>query len=169
AVAKAERSVKISKALPDLSVGYFNQSFIGSATSDGGVATGSDRFSGVTVGVAVPLIFGSQVADVKSARIKEQMVSTNNSYYRKVIESELARQQQAVQMYAKNLEYYRDSGLPQAEFIIDNARKSFENGAIDYVEYFQGLDQALKVKFNHLIALNEYNQSVIGLEYLIGQ
>jgi cobalt-zinc-cadmium resistance protein CzcA len=86
-----------------------------------------------------------------------------------VIESELARQQQAVQMYAKNLEYYRDSGLPQAEFIIDNARKSFENGAIDYVEYFQGLDQALKVKFNHLIALNEYNQSVIGLEYLIGQ
>lgn len=169
AIAKAERSVKISKALPDLSVGYFNQSFIGSATSDGGVATGSDRFSGVTVGVAVPLIFGSQVADVKSARIKEQMVSTNNSYYRKVIESELARQQQAVQMYAKNLEYYRDNGLPQAEFIIDNARKSFENGAIDYVEYFQGLDQALKVKFNHLIALNEYNQSVIGLEYLIGQ
>lgn len=169
AIAKAESAVKVSKALPDLSVGYFNQSLIGSGTADGGMATFSDRFSGVTVGLAVPLAFGSQAAEVKSARIKEQMVSANNSYFQKVVESEFERQQQTMQMHALSLEYYQTSGLPQAELILGNARKSFQNGAINYVEYFQGLDQALKVKFNYLTVLNEYNQAVIGLEYLMGQ
>ena len=71
-------------------------------------------------------------------------------------------------MHRNSLDYYQNSGLPQAELILNNARKSFENGAIDYVEYFQGLDQALDVKLNHLIAMNGYNQSIIELEYLLG-
>lgn len=168
-VAKAERSVKVSKALPDLSVGYFNQSFIGNATSDGGVAISSDRFSGLTVGIAVPLAFGSQIAEVRSARVKEQMAANNSDYFRKVLDSEISRQRQSVNMCATSLEYYENSGIPQSELIIENARKSFESGAIDYVEYFLALDQALTVKFNYLSAMNDFNQAVIGLEYLLGQ
>lgn len=168
AVAKAERSVQVSQALPDLSVGYFNQSLIGSSTSDGSIATGSDRFSGVQAGISIPLAFGSHVANVNSAKLKEQMATTNAKYYQTVLNGRYERQYQQTEMHRNSLEYYETSGLPQAELILGNARKSFENGAIDYVEYFQGLDQALDVKLNHLVALNGYNQSIIELEYLLG-
>lgn len=168
AVAKAERSVLVSKALPDLSVGYFNQSMIGNTTSDGGLATGSNRFSGIQAGASIPLAFGSHLADVKSAKLKEQMAATNAKYYQTVLNGRYQRQFQETEMHRNSLEYYETSGLPQADLILKNARKSFENGAIDYVEYFQGLDQALDVKLNHLIALNGYNQSIIELEYLLG-
>jgi cobalt-zinc-cadmium resistance protein CzcA len=67
------------------------------------------------------------------------------------------------------LSYYKDKAVPQAELIIESAQKSLENGAINYVEYFQNLNQGLELKFNYLNTLNEYNQAIIDLEYLIGQ
>ena len=57
--------------------------------------------------------------------------------------------------------------ISQNGFLI--IEKSFENGAIDYVEYFQNLNQGLQPKFNYLNTINGYNQAITDLEYLIGQ
>ena len=56
-----------------------------------------------------------------------------------------------------------------AVFFNSNAQKSLENGAIDYVEYVQNVDQALELKLGYLNTLNEYNQAIIDLQYLIGE
>ena len=71
--------------------------------------------------------------------------------------------------YKGSLTYYRNDALFQAKLIIDNAQRSFENGAIDYVEYFQNINKGLELKFNYINTLNGYNQAIISLEYLIGQ
>jgi len=66
------------------------------------------------------------------------------------------------------LKYYDEKALPQAELILSNSKKSFENGAIDYVEYMQGLTYGIEIKNNYLEVLNQYNQSIIAIEYLTG-
>lgn len=168
-IANAEKSVQSSKMLPGFSLGYFNQSLIGSQTANGDIAGASTRFSGVQAGIGIPLFYGSYKANIKSAELEEQMAETNANYYSTVLHGQYEQQLQEILKYQGSLSYYRNKAVPQANLIIDNAQKSFENGAIDYVEYFQNLNQGLELKFNYLSTLNGYNQAIINLEYLIGQ
>lgn len=168
-IARAEKSLQTSKMLPDLSVGYFNQSMIGTPNSDGSIATGSDRFSGFQAGIALPLFFGADASNIKSAKLKQEMATVQAEYYRTLVTGETDQHFQEVLKYKNSLDYYRTKAAPQGELIIRTAQLSFENGAIDYIEYFQNLKQGLELKLNYINALNEYNQRVIALEYLIGQ
>ena len=74
-----------------------------------------------------------------------------------------------IEKFRSSLQYYEDKALPQSDLIIETAQKSYENGAIGYLEYFRNIDQALKLKFDYLENLNNYNQAVIKLEYLYGE
>ena len=168
-IANAEKAVQSAKMLPDISVGYFNQSLIGGQTSDGNIAGSSNRFTGILAGISIPLFYGSYKASIKSAKLRENMAQTNADYYSTVLQGQYEQQLQEVLKYQGSLGYYRDKAVPQANLIIGNAQKSFENGAIDYVEYFQNLNQGLELKFNYLNTLNGYNQAIINLEYLIGK
>ena len=169
-IAGAQKSVTSARVMPEFFVGYFNQSLIGGETSEGGNAAGpSDRFGGVQAGIAVPLFFGSYKADIKAAGLREQMAKTNLDYFRTTVQGQFRQQVEEVNKFRNSLDYYNEKAIPQANLIIDNAQKSFESGNIDYVEYFQNLNQALNLKFNYLNTLNGYNQAVINLEFLIGQ
>ncbi|MBR9860986.1 CusA/CzcA family heavy metal efflux RND transporter [bacterium] len=168
-IANAEIAVQTSKSLPGFSIGYFNQSMIGNPTSNGDIAGTSPRFWGVQAGITIPIFYGSYKANIKSAELKEQMAETNANYYTTVLHGQYEQQLQEVIKYGGSLKYYRDIAIAQADLIINNAQKSLENGAIDYIEYFQNINQALELKFNYLKTLNDYNQAIINLEYLIGQ
>lgn len=168
-IASAEESVMSAKMLPGFSIGYFNQSLIGSETSDGGIASSSNRFGGVQAGISVPLFYGSYKANIKSAKLRRKMAQTRAQYYYTSLQGQYSQQLQEILKLQGSLDYYKEQAIPQANLIIGNAQKSFENGAINYVEYFQNLSQALDLKFNYLSTLNEYNQAIINLEYLIGQ
>ncbi len=97
------------------------------------------------------------------------MAQAKADYFSTVLQGQYDQQLKVVFKYRSSLNYSQNKALPQAELIIQNAQKSFENGAIDYLEYFQSLNQGLQLKFNYLNTLNDYNQAIIDLEYLIGQ
>lgn len=103
------------------------------------------------------------------ARLEGQMAQTRASYFNTQLQGQYNQQLQSVAKFQGSLNYYKQKAAPQADLILENAQKSFENGAINYVEYFQSLNQGLQIKFNYLNTLNGYNQSIIGLEYLLGQ
>ena len=165
----AEREIESAKLLPDIMVGYFNQSLIGSETKGGDLATPSNRFTGIQAGISIPIFFGSYKGRVQAAKLKEQIARTNADYYNTALNGRFDQQSQEIAKYRESINYYKEKAVPQADLIIQNAQKSFENGAINYVEYFQNLNQALEIKYNYLNSINEYNLSIIDLEYLIGQ
>ncbi|WP_240050274.1 TolC family protein [Flammeovirga kamogawensis] len=167
-IANAEKKVASAEMLPGLNVGYFNNSMIGAATSDGGIATSSDRFQGVSFGVAIPLFYGSSKAKVNTAKLKAQMAQISAEQYKIQLEGQYTRLGQQILQLTGSLEYYETKALPQVERVIDNAQKSFENGAINYVEYFQNVNQSLELKYKYLTTLNNYNQAIIQLEYVVG-
>jgi heavy metal efflux system protein len=168
-VAKGEKKVEAAKFAPDLLIGYFNQTLIDVVnTENGTLANNKDRFTGLQLGISIPLWFVPHQGRVKAAEFNRQAVESNYKNYQKTMEGEW---QQAVQQYAKNknsLEYYHSSALPNAELILRQSQIAFRGGEIGYAEYLLGLRNAISIKENHLQTLNDYNQSIIYIEFLSG-
>jgi cobalt-zinc-cadmium resistance protein CzcA len=58
--------------------------------------------------------------------------------------------------------------LAQAQLIQTNARRLFSSGDIGYVEFSLAIQQALTIRLTYLDLLNQYNQSVLYINYLAG-
>lgn len=168
-VAHSQKKVEAAKFAPDLLVGFFSQTLIGTPDSEnGGSATSSDRFTGFQVGISIPLWFVPHQGRVKAAAYNQQAAQSNYQYYQTTLKGQL---QQAAQQYAQNknsLEYYQTSALPNADLILKQSETAFRNGEIGYVEYFLGLRNALAIKEGYLQTLNDYNQSIVYIEFLSG-
>lgn len=168
-IAEAQKSVESAKLLPHLSVGYFNQSLIGNPTENGNISTASDRYDGINAGIGIPLFFGAQKAEIKKAALQGKIAESDAFYARQTLEGAYRKQLFEIDKFRGSLNYYKNSAIPQADLIIENATKSFKGGAIDYIEYFQNLNQALEIKYTYLETLNSYNQALIQLDYLVGK
>ena len=79
------------------------------------------------------------------------------------------QQNQLQQQNLQQVKYYQTEGLPMAESIINAAQRSYKAGDIGYIEYTQNLKDAIKIKTDYLTALNNYNQTVIQLNYLLNR
>jgi cobalt-zinc-cadmium resistance protein CzcA len=168
-IADAERKVAGAKVLPDIVLGYFNQTLIGTpANSNGDLATRSDRFQGFEVGLSLPLWFGPQSAKIKAAAVGRQRAESLYDYNRTVMNGQW---QQATQQYAKSkssLLYYQSAALQNAELILKQSNLAFRNGEIGYLEFLLATRNALEIRENFLTSMNDVNQSVIYLEFLAG-
>lgn len=171
-VAKKEKAVEQSKMMPDLMIGYFNQSLNGpnqDINGDPVTFTSSDRFIGFQVGLAIPL-FGarSQLAAVQALDLKQQEREAMARSMSIELNGRLQALLQRFDKYNNSLKYYQQNALPQAELLLKQAQKGFERGEIGYVEYIQGLDQSLSIQFSYLDILNQYNQTIIQIEFITG-
>lgn len=168
-VAKSEKKVEAAKFAPDLLIGYFNQTLIDVVNSENGtVANNKDRFKGLQVGVSIPLWFIAHQGRVKAAEFNRKAAESNYTHQQNSMQGQW---QQAAQLYAKNknsLEYYSTSALPNAELILKQSQIAFKGGEIGYAEYLLGVRNAISIKESHLQTLNDYNQSVIYIEFLSG-
>lgn len=168
-VAEAEVTAQKAKYWPDLSIGYFNQSLIGTPTETGTVGTRGDRFTGVEFGIAVPLFFGSYKANVRSAKIEMESAQVSADSYFNSIQNQFQIQAQHLQRDRQNLTFFEQTGLPQAELMIDQAQKSYESESIDYISYLQALERGTQIRKDYLNAIRMYNESAISMAYLLGQ
>lgn len=170
-ITEQEKRVEKNRLMPDFSVGYFNQTLIGYQNT-----TGTDifygkgnRFQGFTVGLAVPLWFAPQMARAKAASFMEESTRQSADYFRTTLTSEYEQALRELDKNQASLTYYESSALKNADLILTQARKAYKGGEIGYVEYLQSLRSAITIKTNYLQALNQFNFSVIKVEYLIGK
>ena len=163
--AKQQR-VELAKALPDITLGYFNQSLTGIQNN---VFYGRDkRFQGFQVGVALPIFYRSYSAKGKAAVIGKE-IAENDLYLQQ--QSIGGQYQQAIKEYQKNsarYTYFHSSAMTNAILILKNSGIAYRNGEIGYSEYLMNLKQVNTIKENHLMALLKVNQSVNQIEFLIG-
>ncbi len=153
-VAAANLALTRSRALPDLSFGA--SKFIGNSGF------------GYSVGVNIPLWFRPYQGRNEAAKIGVKVAEAD---YANVIDTTKAAYNQQLQQYQKwneQLSYYESAGIKQSDEIIKNAGVNYSYGNISYVEYIQNLTQAFNIKLQYLGALNQYNQSIININYLLG-
>ena len=159
-IEEASKSTTKSKMMPDLSIGYFNQSMNGNLTKSGEVASSSDRFSGIQAKISIPLFYGSYKGEIQAAKLNMEIAETQANYYDVVLKGQYNQAMQEVFKHKGSLDYYSNKAIPQADLIISSAQLSFENEAIGYVEYFQNMNQGLQIKFIYLRTLNDYNHAI---------
>jgi len=170
-VAQNQKKIEAAKFAPELLVGYFNQTLIGvvdTETGSGTIATSNDRFSGFQVGISLPLWFAPHQGRWKAAEFKKLEAQSNYQLSRANL---LGQLQQATEQYLKNknsLDYYRTSALPNAELILKQSQIAFRAGEIDYALYLLGVRNAITIKESYLQTLNDFNQSIIYIEFLSG-
>lgn len=166
-VAASTKRVERSKLGPELMIGYFNQTLIGSIDQESGnIATRSDRFSGFQIGLGLPLFFVAQQARVKAAGFNQQAA---NSQYQQQKNTIYSQWQQALLQYQKSkasLTYYEASAMPNADLILKQASSAYRQGEIGTAEFLLQLRQVLAIQETHLSTLHEFNQTILYLEFL---
>lgn len=170
-VAQQNKKVETAQALPDFSIGYFNQSLTGVQSINGQDVyfDRSKRFQGLTAGIAVPLTFMSNAAKVKSLELQKQVMQKEADNGKLLLHAQL---QNAVTQYNQQLaqyNFYRNANLNNATVIINTANLNYRSGNIAYMEYLQALQTASDIQLGYLQTINQLNQSVITINLIINQ
>lgn len=170
-VSRLEKNLERSRMMPDFNVGYFSQTIKGTQEVNGVPRTfgSGDRFNGVQAGIAIPLWFAPYTAKTKAAKLREQVASTNAEYYNKSLSGSYKSLFAENGKYNNSVVYYEKQAIPEANLIIDQATRSYKAGALDYLDYILTLNRALSIKQNYLDALNNYNQTIISIDFITGK
>lgn len=169
----ADKKKRLEKALvmPDITIGYFNQTLFGVPYGNdfsAPLANYGNRFQGFQAGLSIPLWFGPQAAKIKAA---EQLKEDAQLLYKQAANDAAAEIETSYEQYLKtqkSLQYYKTSGLPNADLITKQSSLAFQKGDINYAQHVINLQQADEIKQNYLQTLLEYNKSIIALEFLSG-
>ena len=169
-IAEKEKGVEQAKLKPDFSIGYFNQSLVGSQTIDGTEKYygAGRRFQGGLLGVSIPIFAKAQKERVKAAEVNRVRREAELTNYQYTLQAEVVRLFGELQKQRVQINYYRNTALPQANLIITQAQKTFTAGEIGYYELTQSLNNAVIVKQEFIKLLNQYNQTVIDIEFIAG-
>ena len=158
-IAQSQRQIKLEqlRRLPDVRVGYFNQSI-----------NKERNFQVAQAGLSMPLLGGAQRARIAAAQIGEQVAGNQLAYVTTLLNGQLSGLRQQLARARASLTYYERDALPQARLILSTAEKSFRTGDIDYVTYVVNTEPAWQIRQAYLDQVRQYNEFVIGLQGLTG-
>ncbi len=148
--------VERNKIFPDFTFNYF----LGNNTySD------AKTYHGFEVGISVPLFYESHKSLLQSAKLKleiEQNANTNKIEQVKTKFYEL----NTMLIQSRNLiERYEKNDLPLASELRRTALKAYELREIDFFNFANSLESALKIESDYCDALFIYNKNYLELKY----
>lgn len=159
-VNEAEAQLEKTKLLPDLLIGYTNQSMKN---------LNNNRLNAVQVGVGIPLFTKGQRALAKATKAK--VAISENQYQLKEIELK-NRFGQQINNYTNQLKIvdnYEQKQLPKSETILKTVQKQLEVGEIDYLNWVILTNQAVKTKVDYIDNLERLNQIGAELNFLLSK
>ena len=125
-------------------------------------------FTAFEIGLKIPVDFWAEQGRNQAAQLaaKEQYQQYLNA--EKSAKTAWHNTLNRLQSYRKQVKYYQNNRLKEAEMIMKSASKQYQAGNIDYLQYIQYFDQATSIRLNYLNVLQKYNTSIIELQYLLG-
>ncbi len=169
-IGEYQKKVESAKFLPDIHVGYFNQSLIGFQNVNGQEQYfgSSDRFQGFQVGLSIPLWFVPNAAKVKAASFHRDQLARESERYQLNLRGELEKAFKENEKAARSLDYYKTHALPNVAQLINQSSIAFRGGEIDYTTHLLNLKSATSIQDGYLSALREYQLSVLKIQFLTG-
>ena len=170
-VATLGKKLERSQLLPEMSVGYFSQTILGTQEVNGVSRDfGKDfRFNGVQAGISVPLWFKPYAAKARAAEISEMKARTDAENFTRTLTGNYQSLLEEYKKYSSTVDYYEKQAVPEANLIIDQATKSYKSGGLDYLDFVLTLSRALAIRQNYLDALLNFRQTNISIENITGK
>lgn len=168
-VLNKEKEVVIARSLPDITLGYVNQTLVGVHTVEGKEMPfgPSDRFQAGQIGVRVPLFYGSAKKKSQAIGIELEQNELMTHYAQ---ESMRLSVEQALSKYTGLMNsnaMYEDQLLPQTKVMNEQSLLMLETGEISVIEFLQAKQAANAIELDHLDLVNEINKTVNELNWYI--
>lgn len=122
-----------------------------------------------SVGINIPLFRNGIKAKTQVAKLETEIAKKELEKSQQELATIYLQQFQLQKQYSEQLNFYKTEGLPMAETIVNSAQRLYKSGDIGYIEYTQNLKDANKIKTDYLIAMNNYNQTIINIQYLLNK
>jgi cobalt-zinc-cadmium resistance protein CzcA len=152
----AEKRLEENRLLPDLNLEYFQGTNKGLGTS----------LYGIQLGLKIPILFFGHSSRLKSSKINAQITELENQQVTIAANQTYQGLLNQLEQQSKELVYYENEGQELSEQIIKAAMGNFQNGEIDFFQYIQSLENAYEIQLDHLDVLNQYNTTVLAINYL---
>jgi cobalt-zinc-cadmium resistance protein CzcA len=164
-IALNEVKVNRYKLLPQINVGYSNQSINGyMRTNTGDVFFGTaNRFNSMLVGLNVPLFFNSGLARIDASKESLKLANAESEDYRS---KQRIEYEQLLLRYKNGLsaiDSYEQIALKQASKLQSAANEKFLSGSISYTEWMVLINQSMNVESEYLNQLSRWNRTVTEL------
>ncbi|MCF8331204.1 MAG: CusA/CzcA family heavy metal efflux RND transporter [Bacteroidales bacterium] len=130
---------------------------------------GNESFSAIELGVRIPVDIWAEKGRNQAAKIAAEASYENFLRVKNDMMTAYNNNIKNLETYSRQLDYFEESRLKEANMIIKSASKQYKAGNIDYLQFIQFFDQATQIRLNYLDILKTYNQNIIELQYLIGQ
>ncbi len=156
-ITQAELGLERHRLLPDLNFNLFTG-------TNSGI---SQNYRGFQVGVQVPIFFWGNSGRIRSAKLQTEIAQSQTQNNKIVVENRYKNLKQTLEQEEKALKYYESEGNHLSDELLKVAHRSFSQGEIDYFQYIQSLENAYQLKVDYLQSLNNYNQTLLQLHYLM--
>jgi cobalt-zinc-cadmium resistance protein CzcA len=169
-IAERWHALQQSVLLPDIRIGYFNQTLIGPQTVNGVETTfgPGKRFQGFQIGLTLPLWFFNWSASAQAAQIAKQAAMQDAAQTQLQLTGKWLQAVGELEKSRSNLNYYKEQALPNVRLLTKQNIRSYQTGEITYTTFLLNAQQALRIQEAHLEAVNAWNQSIISYEFLTG-
>ena len=158
----AETNIAKSKVLPQVALGYTNQSFRMTPNDQ-------NRYNSVNLGLNVPLFRSGLKQKVKASQANETVIAQEKEKASIDLEMEIQKAwnhyQQSVDLY----QHFQKNLLPNANKIAMIANVSFKEGQISYIEWSNSMTQVQSIKMQALETLELFNLNQSTLNYLLSK
>ncbi len=146
-----------NKSLPGLAVGYFNQ-------GERSTAIGN-RFR---FGITVPLWFWQYKSNINAAKTELEVNKQKTNGLQQQLSTQILQAQNELSINKQSVSYYQLTAIKKANEIINTAKRFFESGETDYINYLRNINDAFGIQIKYLEAIRNYNQTIISIKYLTG-
>lgn len=151
-----KNSLSKGELLPDISFKYFRQKL------------GDDNnYWGMELGLGVPLWFWWEPSGkIKESDYELQIASSEEIQMKNSLENEINKTFEEYENNLRQVRFYSEEALIETDELLRQAKKSYEEGEIGYVEYLQALNLAYETRTQYLNSVFNYNNTIINLEKL---
>lgn len=170
-VARRTKALTRHEALPEITLGYTNQSLVGTYPINGKETylDRSHRFQFVTLGISIPLNLSATSARVRQWTQRQHAYELMSQQQQRVIEASLQKALVAYRQSRDQWQYYLREALPASEEMISAGLVSYRAGEISYAEYLYTLEAAAEIQRAYLQSIRQVNDASTTLLSLLNK
>lgn len=170
-VAEQNGEIEKAMALPDLTIGYNNQSLIGLQNINGQEKyfSANNRFHSINIGIAIPLTYGATKARAETFDYQKKATEMAAAHQQQMLSAQLQNTLNQYRQDIQHYKYYAQQVLPNTKQIVNTAQIGYKTGDISYTEYMFTLQIATDVELKYLESIQKINQTVINISSLINK
>ncbi len=154
---KQNLQLKKAEALPDWSIGYFNQQL-----------DGVQGFQGINLGLKVPLLFLSEKGKIKAAKIDQEIAIASMDRNKLELQKYVSKELNTIEKLKRSISYIESEGIPLVKQLLKTNQTLLKEGEVGYLRYLEALKDYNSINLEYINSLKDYNQTVLRTKALLG-